>query len=395
MAAARKAIIVGGSVGGLSAGLALRARGWDVVVLERATEALSARGAGIATHPQLLAALRQLGVSADASFGVSVQRRVMLDRSGNVTGECAFEQIMAAWDRVHQALAQAFGRHAYRSGAALVGIDRTDPAKPVAHLQSGEHLHADLIIGADGFRSTVRSLLLPLLTPVYANYVAWRGLINESALSPDLQRNFFPLFAFFLPPGEQILGYPVAGPGNDLRPGHRRYVLVWYRPTSPAALDDMLTDEQGRRHQMSIPPPLIRQTVIDAMRHDAIRLLPKAFADVVALTAAPFVQPMYDLAVDQMVVDRCLLIGDAAFVARPHIGAGVTKALRDALSLAASLDATDDLDAALRRFEVDRLIEGKLMTDRGQWLGDAIHAAAPNSAVMLAETANLRTLIPD
>jgi 2-polyprenyl-6-methoxyphenol hydroxylase-like FAD-dependent oxidoreductase len=395
MAAARKAIIVGGSVGGLSAGLALRQRGWDVVVLERATEPLSARGAGIVTHPQLLAGLRELGVPADTSFGVRVQRRVMLDRSGNVIGAHAFEQIMAAWDRLHHALMVTFGAVGYRSGAALVGIDRADQKKPVAVLQSGDRLAADLIIGADGFRSTVRSLIWPHVKPTYAHYVAWRGLIDEAAFSPDVQRDFFPLFAFFLPPGEQILGYPVAGPGNDLQPGHRRYVLVWYRPTSPAALDDMLTDAQGRHHQMSIPPPLIRQSVVDAMRGDAIRLLPKPFADVVALTAVPYVQPMYDLAVDQMVLDRCLLLGDAAFVARPHIGAGVTKAVRDALALAGHLDVTDDIDAGLRYFERDRLIEGKLMTDRGQWLGDAIHRAAPSSAVMLAETANLSTLIRD
>ena len=64
---------------------------------------------------------------------------------------------------------------------------------------------------------------------------------------------------FCLPPGEQFLGYPVAGPDNDLRPGHRRYNVVWYRPADEATkLPWLLTDESGVTHAISIPPPLIR-----------------------------------------------------------------------------------------------------------------------------------------
>ncbi len=268
-------------------------------------------------------------------------------------------------------------------------------AKPVVVLQSGERLNADLVIGADGFRSTLRSIVMPGVEPAYAGYVAWRGMIDEAAMSPALQRDLFPLFAFMLPPGEQMLGYPVPGSNNDLRSGHRRYTFVWYRPATGVALDQLLTDHQGRRHMMSIPPPLIQREVIDAMRKDAERLLPLSFQDIVRAADAPFVQPIYDLAVPQMVVGRCVLIGDAAFVARPHIGAGVTKAANDALGLAAHLDGADDIDLALRCFQSERLLEDHRLMRRGQWLGEAFLAPNPDHRVMLEQTANLRWTEPD
>ena len=84
--------------------------------------------------------------------------------------------------------------------------------------------------------------------------------------------------SFGLPPGEQFLGYPVAGPDNDLRPGHRRYNVVWYRPADEATkLQWLLTDERGVTHAISIPPPLIRREAIAEMRADAERLLAPQF----------------------------------------------------------------------------------------------------------------------
>ena len=106
----------------------------------------------------------------------------------------------------------------------------------------------------------------------------WRGLIAEAAFPPDLHAELSEVFAFCLPENEQMLGYPVAGPGNDLRPGHRRYNFVWYRPASEAhELPRLLTDDAGRTHVLSIPPPLIARDVIAAMRADAARVLSPQF----------------------------------------------------------------------------------------------------------------------
>ena len=115
---------------------------------------------------------------------------------------------------------------------------------------------------------------LPEAVPLYAGYSAWRALIAENAIPPDIHRDLFEYMSFRLPPGEQFLGYPVAGPDNDLRPGHRRYNVVWYRPADEKTkLQWLLTDERGVTHAISIPPPLIRREAIAEMRADAERLL--------------------------------------------------------------------------------------------------------------------------
>ena len=160
---------------------------------------------------------------------------------------------------------------------------------------------------------------------------------------------------FTLPPGEQFLGYPVAGPDNDLRPGHRRYNVVWYRPADEKTkLPWLLTDERGQRHAISIPPPLIRREAIAEMRADAERLLGPQFRQVVKLIDEPILQPIYDLESPQMAFGRVAIVGDAAFVARPHVAAGVSKAADDAAALAEALGAESDVARALKRYEAAR-----------------------------------------
>ena len=144
----------------------------------------------------------------------------------------------------------------------------------VAHFNDGQSLQADVLIGADGLRSTVRQQCLPKVAPLYAGYVAWRALLSERDFPPAIHRELFMLMTFCLPPGEQCLGYPVAGPDNELREGQRRYNVVWYRPADEhSELPRLLTDKNGVTHSISIPPPLIRAEPIAAMRAAAERLL--------------------------------------------------------------------------------------------------------------------------
>jgi 2-polyprenyl-6-methoxyphenol hydroxylase-like FAD-dependent oxidoreductase len=187
--------------------------------------------------------------------------------------------------------------------------------------------------------------------------------------------------AFSLPPGEQILGYPVAGPNDDLRPGHRRYNLVWYRPAEEnSELKVMLTDGAGHVHEISIPPPLVRHEVVDAMREAAAKLVPPQFQQIVRLAAQPFLQPIYDLAAPQIAFGRVAILGDAAFVARPHVAAGVIKAAEDALALAAAVDATDNIEEALRCYERKRIGVGQRIIERARHLGAYLQAERRTSA---------------
>jgi 2-polyprenyl-6-methoxyphenol hydroxylase-like FAD-dependent oxidoreductase len=70
---------------------------------------------------------------------------------------------------------------------------------------------------------------MPQVQPRYAGYVAWRGVCDEAVLSERTLTSVFETFGFGLPAGEQLIGYPVAGPGNDTRQGHRACNFVWYR----------------------------------------------------------------------------------------------------------------------------------------------------------------------
>jgi 2-polyprenyl-6-methoxyphenol hydroxylase-like FAD-dependent oxidoreductase len=172
-----------------------------------------------------------------------------------------------------------------------------------------------------------------------------------------------------------MLGYPVAGPGNDLRPGHRRYNFVWYRPASEEReLPRLLTDDTGRTHALSIPPPLIARDTITRMRADAARVLAPQFNAMLSLCAQPFLQPIYDLEVPRMAFGRVAILGDAAFVARPHVGAGVAKAADDAMVLVEALDNADNVPDALSRFEAVRVPAGERIIARARHLGAYVQA---------------------
>jgi 2-polyprenyl-6-methoxyphenol hydroxylase-like FAD-dependent oxidoreductase len=247
----------------------------------------------------------------------------------------------------------------------------------------------------------VRQQALPQAVPLYAGYSAWRALIAESAFPSEVHAELFEYMSFGLPPGEQFLGYPVAGPDNDLRPGHRRYNVVWYRPADEKTkLQWLLTDESGHTHQISIPPPLIRREAIAEMRADAERLVAPQFRQIVRLIHEPILQPIYDLTSPHMAFGRVAILGDAAFVARPHVAAGVSKAADDAAALADALRDEADVAAALRKFETARLVENHHIIERARHLGAYLQASRTQAeqeragrhstdAAVLEETATL------
>ncbi len=368
-----RAIVIGGSMSGLLAGLMLLRRGWAVDIFERVSSELAGRGAGIVAQAELIARLNALGLES-RDLGVAMTTRKILDRAGRTTATIECPQVLTAWERVYRLLRDAFPGEHYHRGVGLKAFEQSAEGV-AAHLSDGRTVRADILVGADGLRSTVRQQCLPNVVPLYAGYVAWRALLLESVIPPAIHDEIFMLMTFCLPPGEQCIGYPVAGPDNELREGQRRYNVVWYRPAAEAAeLPALLTDRTGVAHSISIPPPLIRAEPIAAMRAAAERLLAPQFREIVRLIAEPILQPIYDLESPHLAIGRVAVIGDAAFVARPHVAAGVSKAADDAAALAAALDDGDDVEASLRRFEAARLAENKKIIERARHLGAYLQA---------------------
>ena len=367
-----RALIVGGSMSGLFAGLMLRQRGFHVDIYERVTGELSGRGAGIVAQPGVIAALRGLGIDV-SELGVEAFERQVLDVDGNVVCTTDCPQILTAWERLYRILRDAFPPEHYHRGKGVKSFEQS-PRSVTAHLSDGSRAEADVLIGADGIRSNVRQQLLPDLSPLYAGYVAWRSLIPEQSLPPAIHRAVFERMTFCLPPGEQFLSYPVAGPDNDLRRGHRRMNVIWYRPADEATeLQRLLTDDSGNTHSISIPPPLIRRAAIEDMRAAGMRLVAPQFREVLKLMDEPILQPIYDLETPRMAFGRVAIIGDAAFVARPHVGAGVAKAADDATVLADAL-LKDDVEPALKAFEAKRLPVGSRIIEYARHLGAYLQA---------------------
>jgi 2-polyprenyl-6-methoxyphenol hydroxylase-like FAD-dependent oxidoreductase len=372
--ARRRGIVIGGSISGLLAALALRRRGWDVDVFERVEAELAGRGAGIVVQPQLRAVFAAIGVDPDVTLGVTVQGRKTFDFDGRVIGEAECPQTVTSWDQVYRLLRDAFPSAHYHRGRTLVRVEPHDRSVS-AHFAEAGSVVADLLIGADGLRSAVREQLLPEFVPLYAGYIAWRALVPERGFPPAIQRTLFDAMAFCLPPGEQALGYPIVGADNAVQQGRRRYNFVWYRPADEQGeLPGLLTDASGSTHVGSIPPPLIRPDIIAQMRQAAVTRLPAPFREVVRLAAHPFIQPIYDLESPRMGLGRVALVGDAAFVARPHVAAGVIKAAEDALALAEALEQNGDIEQALRQFERERLDMGRRIVERARHLGAPMQA---------------------
>jgi 2-polyprenyl-6-methoxyphenol hydroxylase-like FAD-dependent oxidoreductase len=358
----KKAVIVGGSVGGLFAAHCLTSIGWDVEVYERVSGDLAARGAGLGTHQDLFDVMRRVGIVVDDRTGIEVNARVCLARSGEILQEIPFHERKSSWATIYRALRHSLPDRRYHQGKDFAGLESKDGGV-IATFADGTTVVADLLVGADGNRSTVREVLLPHVQPRYCGYVAWRALIQETGA------RLYDRYAFSMPDGGSAVSYPVPGRDGAVVPGRRAINFLWYHGASESEVRAMSTDATGYCHGMAIPPPLIRKEVVASLFREALDQLPPQHVDLLH-AEQPFFQAIYDLECDKLVFGRTVLLGDAAFLARPHVGAGVTKAALDAQCLADALQSHgDDIASALASYQRDRLTIGKRMVARARRLG--------------------------
>ena len=213
----------------------LRQNGWRVDVFERSAEDLAGRGAGLGSHEALVAILKRIGIDFSAPLGVSIPRYVWLDKDGGVVADVPRPRLMTAWSRLYRPLKDLLPRELYHASKSLVRVEQ-DEKSVTAIFADGTRETGDLLIGADGSRSAVRTQLAPQAKPEYAGYFAWRALWPEAEATEAQRELLYSRNAFCIPDGELWVSYPVPARDGDITPGKRDYNIVWYRPADEAAL---------------------------------------------------------------------------------------------------------------------------------------------------------------
>jgi 2-polyprenyl-6-methoxyphenol hydroxylase-like FAD-dependent oxidoreductase len=350
-----RVLVVGGGIGGLAAGIALRRVGIAPVVVEQAG-GLEAVGAGLALAANAVQALERLGV-ADAirGRGLRTDRLVALKTDGRPLIDLALEgREMLGVHRagLQEVLAKELG-DALRLGASCVGF-RDEGDRVTMRLENGEELEGDVLVGADGLRSKSRAWLLDDGRPTYAGYTGWRAVtrFEHESLRGRMTETWGRGVRFGLIPigGGRLYWFVSESrpePEAPLVPGRKqdlaRLVAGWHEPIEEA---------------------------LAATREEAI-----------SGTGIYWRKPTRTWG-----RGRVTLLGDAAHPMTPDLSQGAAQALEDAVVLAASLRDAPDPVAGLRAYESAR-------RDRAAQVVKRSHAAGRLAQSSGALGAGLRNLL--
>jgi 2-polyprenyl-6-methoxyphenol hydroxylase-like FAD-dependent oxidoreductase len=361
--------VAGGSLAGLFTATLLAKDGHYVTVYERSVHGLEGRGAGLLGKRDTFAILRASGCEHVARVGVVARERIVFGDAGATIDQKMPPQTQISWDYIYRVFRQRLANGSYLLDR-MVEYLREEADQVALGFADGSEALADLVIGADGIASVARPRVDgPVAANVYAGYVGWRGLVPEPALPGFAADDLLERFAYFRMPHSHVIGFLVPGPKGETETGSRRYNWVWYRPAvGPTARDEVLTDLEGRIHPYSLPPGAVSKRARERLVDDAKRLLPRSFAAAIEATAHPFVQGIFDYETKHMTSRRTALVGDAAFVVRPHTGMGIAKAAADALALRKYLSSAP-LGDALRSYGQERIQAGAAIAASGRELG--------------------------
>lgn len=366
-----RVVIIGGSMGGLTVGISLLRTGKiDVHIYEKSSKEMMDRGAGLVIQPEVIQFLEDLNTIEDPLKVISVplttRRYLALD--GTVDIKMNQPQRMASWDAIYRVLKPCFPDDRYHNSKKFVSLQQKDNQVTVS-FEDGSQISCDLLICADGVNSTARHLLLHDQNPIYAGYVAFRGVIAENQLPDSILKEFDDTFTFYQGPNTQMLCYFIPSE-NGVKKGQRRLNWVWYWNYDEKELDAVLTDKDGIRRSTSVPKGKIAPHILQKQAQIAKENLPPQFQQLFMITKDIFIQSIIDLAVTKMVSNRVCLIGDAAFVLRPHTASGTSKAFSDSMQLVKALKQSDyNVDKALKHWEPIQLHKGKDLVRYGLKLG--------------------------
>jgi 2-polyprenyl-6-methoxyphenol hydroxylase-like FAD-dependent oxidoreductase len=348
----RKAIIVGGGIGGLTAAIALRHAGLDVVIYERAGQ-MREVGAGLTMWPNAMKALARLGLAEaiwalGRPFGVgrilSWRGESLVDGAPRAVLEKRFGWPGTVIHRrkLLDALGSFLQPGELHLGARCVGF-RQDARGVRVLLPDGRSDDGDLLVGADGLFSVVRSQLLGQRRPRHAGYAAYRGILP------------FEL--------EQDIAYETWGCGARFGfvPGTDGQTYWWAAVNAPEGKAD---GPEGRKREVQRIyrgwcAPI--EAVIEGTAESAI--LRHDIYDREGLTRWGH--------------GRVTLLGDAAHPTTPNLGQGACLAMEDAVVLADCLRDNLDVPTALRRYERRRAGRANFLVRQSRWLGRLAHLTDP------------------
>ncbi|PWG14212.1 monooxygenase [Streptomyces sp. V2] len=365
--------VVGGSIAGNAAAIALRRAGAEeITVYERASGRMAERGVGVAVHNDRYAELEAAGyIDAAVPWGRIAHNRFYVrdgaaDPRGRQVAAMPFPFRTYNWGSLWQDLSRRMPAGTdVRTGTPVEAVEVT-PQGAVVHA-GGRSERYDAVVGADGYRSAVRSALYADVRPEYAGYLAWRGAYPDSRLrDPELLPDGDGAYILF--DGGHLVVYRIP----DGTGGHRVNWVLYSTP--PPGLD------QGMETPTSVPPGTAGDGLRAHLAHVCAELLPPYWADLVQETAPGelLLQPIYDFTAPHYAVDRALLVGDAATVARPHTGAGAVKALQDITLLETSLTSAGTWSEGFAAYDAGRAPVGRGMVGLGRQLGQALVTETPN-----------------
>ena len=320
------------------------------------------------------------------SHPIAIVNRIRnhLDESGQVTLQKHVLQETSSWDILYSLLRSTYGgqdgiykKHvqarigtsgaSYRYGCKVFAFEEISN-KIKVHFQD-ENGQAntslvDILIGADGANSTVRSIILPSVKTQYVGYVAWRGTVLESEVSQAVIEICVEKVCFFFSEHLQMIVYTIPGENGSIEAGKRLINWVWYMNYThdSIAYNELMTDCDGCQHHSTIPAGKVSEIVWKQQRVTARKRLPPQFTEIVESTERPFIQCITDLISPRnaFLDGKVLLIGDSVATFRPHTGASTNQAAFHVLKLEEYLQGFIDLEQwqketmkyATRMFEI-------------------------------------------
>lgn len=333
-----RAVVVGASLAGLTAAVALARIGWSVTVLERSSSPLT--GMGLSIDFDLLHSIT----------GVGREQVPAIDNGYSFTG----------WGLAHGALLSKASAHpsiTVQTGITVHGVLNDSRISGAMVQTSTGNLSADLVIGADGYNSVVRRAVAPgNPTSVYAGFVLWRGLINERAVARGFGKR--PGIEIENGPDDVLATFPIPGEDGSTRAGHRRGTYVWFDASKNDDLhtagridnDRVLGTWQGR----SVPPKIVNGL------QDRARGWSSPWRDAIAASIRDrqFIgTPVAEYLPTRLANGSVALVGDAAHVVSPVTGAGFHHGMLDVQALIHALNSNraNGVTGALEQYDRERL----------------------------------------